>query len=74
MTDKAIFESYLLALRKTRIDEKTEHTDRAALQSLLRAFADESGVGEGRHSFLSSGRGDGLPSSLFGRGGASLEM
>jgi hypothetical protein len=45
MADKTIFESYLIALRKTKIDEKTEHTDRAALQSLLRAFADESGVG-----------------------------
>ena len=35
-----IFDRYLLALRETPIDEKTEHTDRAALQSLLQAFAD----------------------------------
>ena len=42
MPDKNVFERYLLALRKTRIDEKTEHTDRAALQTLLQAFADES--------------------------------
>src|SRR5271166_3820513 len=34
-----VFARYLLALRETPIDEKTEHTDRAALQSLLQAFA-----------------------------------
>ena len=45
MADKAIFESYLLALRKTKIDQKTEHTDRAALQALLQAFAYETGSG-----------------------------
>lgn len=37
-----IFDAYLLALRKTGIGEKTEHTDRAALQSLLQANAGES--------------------------------
>jgi hypothetical protein len=42
MPDKNVFDRYLLALRKTKIDEKTEHTDRAALQTLLQAFADES--------------------------------
>jgi N-6 DNA Methylase len=42
MPDKNVFERYLLALRKTKIDEKTEHTDRAALQELLQVFADES--------------------------------
>ena len=41
MPDKNVFERYLLALRKTKIDEKTEHTDRAALQDLLQAFANE---------------------------------
>jgi predicted helicase len=44
MTDNNIFDRYLLALRKIAIDDKTEHTDRAALQSLLQALADE---GEG---------------------------
>src|ERR1700731_3176983 len=39
-SDKNIFDRYLLALRKTSVDEKTEHTDRAALQSLLQAVAD----------------------------------
>jgi len=42
MPEKTVFDRYLLALRKTKIDEKTEHTDRAALQILLQAFADES--------------------------------
>jgi hypothetical protein len=40
MSDKNIFDRYLVELRKTSIDEKTEHTDRAALQSLLQAVAD----------------------------------
>ena len=35
MPDKNIFDRYLLALRKTPLDEKTEYTDRAALQALL---------------------------------------
>jgi predicted helicase len=34
-----------LALRKTPIDEKTEHTDRAALQDLLQTIANEDGGG-----------------------------
>lgn len=42
MADKDLFNRYLLALRKTPIDEKTEHTDRAALQALLQAVADDS--------------------------------
>ena len=44
-SDKNIFDRYLLALRKTPIDEKTEHTDRAALQNLLQAIANECGNG-----------------------------
>ena len=39
-SDKNIFDRYLLALRKTAVDEKTEHTDRAALQALLQSVAD----------------------------------
>jgi predicted helicase len=41
MPDKNVFDRYLLALRKSPIDEKTEHTDRAALQSLLQSVADD---------------------------------
>jgi hypothetical protein len=44
-SDKNIFDRYLLALRKTPIDEKTEHTDRGALQNLLQAIANECGSG-----------------------------
>ena len=40
MPDKNIFDRYLLALRKTPVDDKTEHTDRPALQDLLQAIAD----------------------------------
>ncbi|MGV1013400.1 MAG: hypothetical protein ACOYB4_00360 [Methyloceanibacter sp.] len=42
---KAIFEKYLLALRKTRIEDKTEHTDRSALEVLLQSIADEADTG-----------------------------
>ena len=38
--DKNIFDRYLLALRKTPVDEKTEHTDRAALQDLFQSIAE----------------------------------
>src|SRR5436190_13706434 len=41
MPDKKVFDRYLLALRKTKIDDKTEHTDRAPLQELLQVFADQ---------------------------------
>ena len=41
MVVKELFDRYILALRETAIEEKTEHTDRAALQSLLQELADE---------------------------------
>jgi N-6 DNA Methylase len=44
-TDKNVFDRYLLALRQTALDEKTEHTDRLALETLLQALADESQKG-----------------------------
>ncbi|WP_162915101.1 type ISP restriction/modification enzyme [Desertibaculum subflavum] len=40
-----IFDQYVAALRKTPIDEKTEHTDRAALQALLQWMADQTSTG-----------------------------
>jgi hypothetical protein len=43
MPHKNLFDRYLLALRETAIGEKTEHTDRTALQSLLRGVAETSG-------------------------------
>src|ERR1035437_3976611 len=45
MADKDRFDRYILALRKTPLDEKTEHTDRSALQTLLQALADDSTTG-----------------------------
>jgi len=45
MSDKTVFDRYLLALRKSPLDEKTEHTDRAALEALLQAVADDAGEG-----------------------------
>ncbi|MGH6804392.1 MAG: hypothetical protein ACREC3_13655, partial [Methyloceanibacter sp.] len=44
---KGVFEKYLLALRKTPVDEKTEHTDRGALETLLQTLADEVNPGVG---------------------------
>jgi hypothetical protein len=41
MPEMNIFDRYLLALRKTPFDDKTEHTDRPALQDLLQAIADD---------------------------------
>ncbi len=41
MTGGNVFETYLAALRKKPVAEKTEHTDRSALETLLNAFAAE---------------------------------
>jgi len=45
MAEKDLFDRYLLALRETPLEDKTEHTDRAALQALLRGVAEESSAG-----------------------------
>ena len=42
---KGVFEKYLLALRKTLLEEKTEHSDRTALETLLQTIADETETG-----------------------------
>ena len=42
---KGVFEKYLLALRRTRVEDKTEHSDRGALETLLQAIADEANPG-----------------------------
>lgn len=34
-----LFDAYFKALKRTPVDEKTEHTDRGALETLLQAFA-----------------------------------
>jgi hypothetical protein len=38
---REIFDEYLQALKQWRRSEKTEHTDRAAIERLLKAFAEE---------------------------------
>jgi len=45
MADRNAFDRYLLALRKVEIDQKTEHSDRGALEALLQAVADEANPG-----------------------------
>jgi len=45
MSEKIIFDRCLLALRRKPVDEKTEHTDRGALESLLQAVADDGASG-----------------------------
>lgn len=39
ISPKELFDDYLRSLRKTPVQRKTEHTDRAALETLLNAFA-----------------------------------
>jgi len=41
MSDRNTFDRYLLELRKTPIDAKTEHSDRTTLEMLLQAVADK---------------------------------
>jgi hypothetical protein len=41
MADKNVFDRYLLALRKSSIDEKTEHSQRGTLETPLNQFAVE---------------------------------
>jgi Type ISP C-terminal specificity domain/N-6 DNA Methylase len=59
MPSNDIFDRYLLALRATPLEQKTEHTDRAALQALLQAVADagEAGVGVQHEPKRVAGRG-----------------
>jgi hypothetical protein len=49
MLTQDIFDRYLLSLREIPVEEKTEHTDRAALQALLRSIAERSEVGVSIH-------------------------
>jgi hypothetical protein len=69
---KDIFDRYLLALRATPPDEKTEHTDRAALQSLLRAVAGPGTNGVGVHHEPKRVAGKGAPDFKVVKGGLIL--
>lgn len=69
---KNIFDRYLLALRKTAIGDKTEHTDRSALETLLNAFAGEA---EGKPKVQHEPKrvaGKGAPDFKIGRRGLIL--
>lgn len=72
MPDSSHFENYLLALRKSSIDEKTEYTDRAALQILLQAVADEGGKGVVVHHEPKRVAGKGAPDYKIMKGALIL--
>ncbi len=72
MSDKNIFDRYLLALRKTPVDDKTEHTDRAALESLLQAVADANALGVGVHHEPKRVADKGAPDFKVTKGGLIL--
>lgn len=69
---KSVFEKYLLALRKTPIDEKTEHTDRGALEALLQAIADETNPGIGVQHEPKRAADKGAPDFKVRKGGLIL--
>jgi len=72
MVNKNIFDRYLLALRKTPIDDKTEHTDRAALQTLLQAIADAGPKGVVVHHEPKRVANKGAPDFKVAKGGLIL--
>jgi hypothetical protein len=72
MPTNDLFDRYLLALRATPFDDKTEHTDRAALQSLLRAIADVDRSGVGVHHEPKRVAGKGAPDFKVTKGGLIL--
>ena len=72
MPIKDIFDRYLLDLRATPFDAKTEHTDRAALQALLQAVADVGASGVGVHHEPKRVVGKGAPDFKVTKGGRIL--
>lgn len=66
------FDRYLLALRKTPLDEKTEHTDRSALESLLQAIAEDSNKGVAVQHEMKRVPGKGAPDFKVVKGGLIL--
>ena len=72
MPDKNIFDRYILALRKSAIEEKTEHTDRGALQLLLQAVADGNASGLAVHHEPKRVAGKGAPDFKITKGGLIL--
>lgn len=72
MANKDIFDRYLLALRETAINEKTEHTDRAALQALLRGVAEDCDSGVTVHHEPKRVPGKGAPDFKVSKGALIL--
>jgi len=72
MSEKSIVQKYLADLRKTRTEEKTEHTDRAALQLLLERIASVSSSGIGVHHEPKRAPGKGAPDFKVTKGGLIL--
>jgi hypothetical protein len=72
LPDKNTFDRYLLSLRKTSVDEKTEHTDRAALQSLLQVLADSGASGVAVHHEPKRVASKGAPDFKIDKGGLIL--
>ena len=71
-SDRNIFDRFLLALRKTAVDEKTELTDRAALESLLLAVADPGASGIALQHEPMRVAGKGAPDFKVTKGGLIL--
>jgi hypothetical protein len=72
MVSKDLFDRYILALRKTAIEDKTEHTDRAALQSLLQKIADKTQKGVKVQHEPKRVADKGAPDFKVGKGGLIL--
>lgn len=72
MPDKNVFERYLLALRRKLVHEKTEHTDRGALEDLLQAIANYSGIGISVQNEPKRLPGKGAPDFKVAKGGLIL--
>ena len=72
MVSKELFDRYISALRKTAIEDKTEHTDRAALQSLLQELADRTQRGVKVQHEPKRVAAKGAPDFKVGKGGLIL--
>ncbi|MGO9681601.1 MAG: N-6 DNA methylase, partial [Beijerinckiaceae bacterium] len=72
MVSKELFDRYISALRKTAIEDKTEHTDRAALQSLLQESADRTQRGVKVQHEPKRVAAKGAPDFKVGKGGLIL--
>jgi predicted helicase len=72
MPDRNLFDRYILELRRTRLADKTEHTDRAALQELLVELASETQKGITVQHEPKRVADKGAPDFKIGKGGLIL--